>query len=163
MSGVYKIRSPEQKRRLRQLVEAGATYREIARAFGCCPDVARDTAIRLGYAERHQKVRFTADDIALLKREWAAYTPARQIAAMLNRDTGTVRQKVSQLGLRRSFAVSNRLRFAPAAVKAVLADSGPQAFIAAHSAWQAQKKAEERASREEEAEAFRRHVAEMRE
>jgi hypothetical protein len=54
--------------------------------------------------------RFTPEEDRLIRESFLAYVPIESIAAELNRDWGTVRQRIMRLGLHRSHLVSRWLR-----------------------------------------------------
>jgi hypothetical protein len=53
--------------------------------------------------------RFSPQEDAVLRAEFSAYVPLEDIAAKLNRDWGTIRQRCFRLGLHRSAVVSKNL------------------------------------------------------
>lgn len=75
--------------------------------------------------------RFTPEDDALIKADYAAYVPTLVMAHKLNRTEGVLRQRIYALGLRRNQAISIAMRFAPDELKGKLAELGDEAFLEA--------------------------------
>jgi len=78
--------------------------------------------------------RFTPDECALIKKDFAACVPVSETANKLGRSEGTVNQKALQLGLRRPPRLSTRL--APAHLKALAGKIPADEWRAKYSSWQ---------------------------
>jgi predicted transcriptional regulator len=63
---------------------------------------------------------FTPEEYNLIKRDYAAYVPVSETARKLGRSKAGVRQKILQLGLRRSSVVTKLLAIAPEYLKALV-------------------------------------------
>lgn len=75
--------------------------------------------------------RFTPEEDAIIKADYAAYVPTLTIAHKLKRGEGVVRQRLLVLGLHRSLAVSILMRFAPEELRGQVQALGEEAFIEA--------------------------------
>jgi hypothetical protein len=79
--------------------------------------------------------RFTPEEDDVIRRDYAAYVPTQEIAWRLERDEGTVRQRILHLNLRRSMMVSLALRWAPQHLKERLPEMPADEFLAACATW----------------------------
>jgi DNA-binding transcriptional MerR regulator len=81
--------------------------------------------------------RFTPEDDALIKADYAAYVPTQDTAAKLGRDHGTLRQRIFHLGLRHSSRASKLLQWAPEHLAAAVrtGELAPDEFITRCHEW----------------------------
>jgi len=79
--------------------------------------------------------RFTPEEVALLTKMYLEYAPTIEIARVLGRDEGTVRQKVLHLGLRRSKYVSRALGWAPPHIRERVSTLSANEFLEECHAW----------------------------
>lgn len=102
--------------------------------------------------------RWSDSEIATLKRMWAEYWPAEDIARELKRSLVTVRLRASSLGLRRDMSLT-RLARKHAEIAHILRESGHEAFVAAIAAKIAGEKSAAAATKADTAEAVQRAIA----
>jgi uncharacterized protein (DUF433 family) len=88
-----------------------------------------------------RQIRFTPNDIKILRYDYANYVPTEEIAKKLGRTYGVLRQKIYHLKLQRSNRVTKTLQWAPEHLKAKRVVLGNEAFIKAANQW---RKAERR-------------------
>jgi hypothetical protein len=98
-------------------------------------------------AQAQQVVRYSAADDRILRRDWAAYVPAPEIACKLDRSVSSIRVRVKRLKLRRSGPTTRVVAWAPDHLKAQLPKLGPKAFRAACYAWREQQRDAEKAEK----------------
>jgi hypothetical protein len=109
-----------------------------------------------GYVQYHVR-RFTAEDVETIRRDWDAYVPLQVMAQKLDRTYGTLRQKVRELGLRRSGPVFKCFQGAPEHLKSRRALLSDEDFIAACKHWRKQEQRKIAAKRAED----RRQIVEI--
>ena len=90
--------------------------------------------------------RFTPEECALIKKDFAAYVPVSETANKLGRSEGTVNRKALQLGLRRP-RLSTRL--APAHLKALAGKIPADEWRAKYSSWQRERLLQAQAAQEQ--------------
>jgi excisionase family DNA binding protein len=100
---------------------------------------------------QHRLRRFTPEEDAILTARYAAYDPTEAIANDLDRDAGTVRQRIFFLGLRRSSHISRALEWAPEHLRAKVHDCPPDEWLAACHQWRDQQREQWRHAEAEEA------------
>lgn len=105
--------------------------------------------------------RWSDSEIAILRRMWAEYWPAEDIARELKRSLVTVRLRASSLGLCRDMSLT-RLARKHADISHILRESGHEAFVAAIAAKIADEKAAAVATKADTAEAIQRAIASIR-
>jgi len=93
--------------------------------------------------------RFTAEEDQVLREDWYAYVPVVEIASKLNRDVGTLRQRILALGLRRDIAVAKIFKWAPDHLKKQLPQLGTPDFIKVCHDWRAEQRAQNKEARSE--------------
>jgi hypothetical protein len=87
------------------------------------------------------KRRFTEDEDRIIRTDYPAHVPTIEIARKLQRDEGTVRQRILYLGLRRSAVATKMLGWAPDHLKGRLEELGAEQFIKACYEWRDEQKA----------------------
>jgi hypothetical protein len=96
--------------------------------------------------------RFTEEEDRIITNDYLAYVPMPEIAQRLERDEGTIRQRIFKyLGVRRSGRVTLALQWAPEELKARVLKMEPAKWLAACYAW----RNEQRDKRKENAERMR--------
>jgi len=73
--------------------------------------------------------RFTPEEDAIIRADYSDYIDVRVIAIKLNRDYGTVRQRIFYLKLKRDSSVSRILKWCPEHLTPILKEKGSVAFI----------------------------------
>lgn len=98
-------------------------------------------------------VRFTPEEVEILKKDYLSYVPLLEIARKLGRSEGVIRQKALHLKLRRSPTLMRVLGWAPGHLKAQVHTMLPASFIKECFEWRAVEESKIKADANAEAEA----------
>jgi hypothetical protein len=96
--------------------------------------------------------RFTSEEDAIIRRDYAAHVPTIRIARRLNRSNSAIRQRVFYLGMCRSNNITRVMAWAPPHLRAQfdLSEISSQAFLDACYEWRNQQRERNAAAREAE-------------
>jgi len=83
--------------------------------------------------------RYTAEECALIRREYAAFVPVREIGNKLGRNANDIGQKIRHLGLRRSKIAWKKFSNAPEHLKALAGKIPADEWRAKFHSWQSEQ------------------------